>query len=69
VGVTATEVTVAGVAVKDAVPLFPWYIAVSVTCPAATAVARPEALIVAIEAAELAHVAPVEVTSLVVPSL
>jgi hypothetical protein len=44
-------------------------VAVKVVCPAATAVASPEALIVAMEGAELLHVAPLEVTLLVVPSL
>jgi hypothetical protein len=67
-GVTATEVTLEEVALRVADPLFPWYVAVKVAWPTVTAVASPDALIVAIETAELFHVAPLE-TSLVVPSL
>ena len=63
------ELTVAAVALNVADPLLPWYVAVKVACPVVTAVASPELLTVAIEDAELLHAAPVEVTSLVVPSL
>jgi hypothetical protein len=69
-GVTAIEVSVftGAVTVRLAVPLTPPRVAVIVVVPAATAVARPAALMVATVALELAHVA-VLVTTAVEPSL
>jgi hypothetical protein len=70
VGVTAIDVRVlaAAVTVRVAVPLIPFSAAVMVVLPAATAVARPAELMVAVAVLELVQVA-VEVMLLVVPSL
>jgi hypothetical protein len=69
-GVTAMEEIVGAVAVtaRLAVPLMPLSAAVMVDEPAATPVARPEALIVATEVFEEVHVTDV-VTLPVVPLL
>ena len=70
-GVTAIEESVGGAAavtVSAAVPFTPLSEAVIVVDPAATAVARPAALIVAVAVLELVHVA-VEVTLAVVSLL
>jgi hypothetical protein len=69
-GVTAIEVTLADaeVTARAAVPLTPLSAAVMVVDPAATAVARPDALMVAVVVLELVHVA-VEVTFAVEPLL
>ena len=69
-GVTAMEEIVGAVAVtaRLAVPLMPLSAAVIVDEPAATPVARPEALIVATEVFEEVHVTDV-VTLPVVPLL
>jgi hypothetical protein len=69
-GVTAIEVMAdeTEVTASSAVPLTPFNEAVIVVDPAATAVARPAALMVACPVLELDHVA-VEVTFAVEPSL
>jgi len=69
-GVTVIDVSVAATAVtfRVAVPLTPFSVAVTVVDPAATPVARPAALIVAVAVLEELHVA-VAVTFLVEPSL
>ena len=70
-GVTEIEERVGGggaVTVSEAVPLTPVRAAVMVDDPAATAVARPDALMVAAALLELVHVA-VEDTFAVDPSL
>jgi hypothetical protein len=69
-GVTAIETSVftAAVTVNAAVPLTPLSVAVTVLEPAATAVARPAALIVAAAVLELVHVALL-LTLAVEPSL
>lgn len=71
-GETAIEISVGEVTAVDtvsvAVPLTPFSAAVTVVDPAATAVASPPALIVAIDVVELLQVT-VEVTFSVDPSL
>jgi hypothetical protein len=69
-GVTAMEESdfTAAITVNVAVPLMPLTVAVTVLEPAATAVASPAALTVAIVVVELVHAA-VEVTFAVDPSL
>ena len=67
-GVTAIDVTVAAVTVSEALPVTPLCAAEMVVVPAATPVARPEALIVATEVFAEVHVTDV-VTLPVVPLL
>jgi flavin reductase (DIM6/NTAB) family NADH-FMN oxidoreductase RutF len=72
-GVTAIEAKVTGggvaaVTVSEAVPLTPESVAVRVAEPAATAVASPEALMVATEVLDEVHEAVVEIFA-VDPSL
>ncbi|HZP04488.1 MAG TPA: hypothetical protein VFB43_06275 [Terracidiphilus sp.] len=69
-GVTAMDftVTAAAVTLSPAVPFMPFNDAVMVLEPAATPVARPDALIVATAGLEDVHVAD-EVTFAVEPSL
>jgi hypothetical protein len=67
-GVTAMDDTVFAVTVSAAVPLMPLTVAVIVVEPAATPVARPAALTVAVAVLEELHVA-VAVTFPLEPSL
>ena len=67
-GATAIVVTVFAVTVSAAMPLTPLSVAVKVVEPAAAAVARPAALMLATAAFDELHVA-VDVTFCVVPLL
>jgi hypothetical protein len=67
-GVTAIELTVLGVTVSAAIPLTLPTLAVIVDVPAATPVARPAVLMVAVAVLELVQVADV-LTFAVDPSL
>jgi hypothetical protein len=67
-GVIVTDLMVFGVTVRAAVPLTPLTVAVIVVAPAATPVARPAALIVAVAVLDEDQVA-VLVTVAVEPSL
>ena len=67
-GVTAIDETVFAVTVSAAVPLMPLTVAVIVVDPAATPVASPAVLMVAVAVLDEIHVAVV-VTLPVVPSL
>jgi hypothetical protein len=67
-GVTATDLTVFAVTVSAAVPLTPPTVAEMVLVPAATPVARPEALMVAVAGLDEDQVAVVVMVA-VEPSL